>query len=152
MTRFKTSRISEALVEGTVEQVWEMLTDPEVIARHTPFVRSISVQDDVWVWKLNGIPYPAGQLSPPMRQLMQFTPRTRIDFVPESPYSEAGAAGRYDVEDRGSHTHLRIEVTVSVDLPLPTLVRGTVETAMAATLTLMGDRFDRGFERELATR
>lgn len=150
MNAFESSRVSEALVVGSPEQVWSLLTDPDVIARLTPFVHSIREQGEVWVWRLAGIPYPGGHFSPQMRQHMSFTPLTRIDFRPESESSEAGATGRYDIAPAGDGTSLRIALTVFVTLPLPRLVRPAVEAAMSATLTKMGDAFSRGFERELA--
>ena len=77
-----------------------------------------------------------------------FERRSRIVFAhdPEPGQRErAGADGVYElVEVDTSATRLSIDITVWVELPLPSFARGAVERVMAMTMQRAGDRFASG--------
>jgi len=152
---FSSSRLAEAVVDGPIESVWELLVDPSVLARHTPFISTIrDLGDDKWCWSLSGITYPGGHFGATFIEEMTFMPTTRIDFRPDpdAGNQRAGATGTYTLTEDGPRTHLRIELTVSIQLPAPKAARRLIEPAMHSVIAYMGDSFAKGFVRELSSR
>lgn len=174
MTTFSATKKSEATVPHARELVWEVLTDPETVARLTPMVRSITVTGDQWRWQLAKIAVLGQSFELGFTEAMTYDPMSTITFR-HAPQGEerAGTEGRYDLSDadtgsggagsggagsdgagpgEAAATHLRIELTVTVDLPFPRLAGPAVQAAMHGVLTAMGSGFGRAIEKELRTR
>ncbi len=62
----------------------------------------------------------------------------------------AGAHGTYELTPRADDTtHLVIDITLCVELPLPKLSRRAVTKVMSATMQRTGDRFAHNLYRRL---
>ena len=152
MATFTRTRKDTADVPHPVEAVWGLLVDPDAIARLTPLVSRIAVDDQGrWVWSLQRVPVPGRLLDLSMTQEMTFTPQRRIEFThtPLEDGARAGADGFYGLEPIDDGTRLTIEITVTARLPLPGLARPAVEATMQQVLTQMGNRFAANMLREL---
>jgi carbon monoxide dehydrogenase subunit G len=148
---FSSSRSDTADVPHPVEAVWDVLVDPDAIARMTPMVSRIMADGDQWTWCLQGVPLPGRALDLSMVETMKFTPQTRIDFThgPLERHLQAGAEGHYGLEPIEAGTRLTIDLTISARLPIPGVARPAVTTAMAQVLRQMGTRFAANMLREL---
>jgi len=156
MATFTATKTSEATVAHPRDLVWEVLTDPATVARLTPMVRSITAKGDLWHWQLVKIPVLGQSIELGFTEAMTFDPKSRITFAhsPQGKESErAGTDGRYDLRDEGKgSTHLRIELSVTVDLPFPRLAKPVIQATMQGVLATMGSGFARSIEKELRTR
>ena len=153
MATFTSTRRDVADVPHPVDAVWGLLVDPDAVARLTPLVASIDVDDqERWIWCLQRVPVPGRRLDLTMTEEMTFTPQARIEFThpPLGDGVKAGAQGHYALEPLGDRaTRLGIELTVTAQLPLPGVARRAVEAAMHQVLTQMGNRFAQNMQREL---
>lgn len=144
MTTFTTSNRSVATVTAEVHEVWEVLTDPALLARLTPFLHSVTEHGEHWVWQLTKIPVLGKSFSFTFRERMDFDEPHRIDFTHDpAPGADetAGVVGFYALEQRAKGTHLETSMTITVELPFPGLLRPAVTAAMHGIIALMGQRF-----------
>jgi carbon monoxide dehydrogenase subunit G len=145
MASFSTTTSSGATITAEVDAVWDVLTDPEQIARLTPFLNSVTPQgDEHWVWQLHKVPVLGKSFSFTFRERMDFDEPRRIDFTHDpAPGAEeaAGVVGWYRLAPRSAGTHLETSMTITVELPFPGLVRPAVNTAMKGVVAVMGQRF-----------
>jgi len=144
MATFTTSNRSVATVTAEIDEVWQALTDPELLARLTPFLHSVTEHGEHWVWQLTKIPVLGKSFSFTFRERMQFDEPHRIDFTHDpAPGADetAGVVGFYALEQRANGTHLETSMTITVDLPFPGLLRPAVTTAMRGVIAIMGQRF-----------
>jgi carbon monoxide dehydrogenase subunit G len=144
MATFTTSNRSVATVTAEVHEVWEVLTDPDLLARLTPFLHSVTEHGEHWVWQLSRVPVLGAHFSFTFRERMDFDEPHRIDFTHDpAPGSEeaAGVMGYYALAPHAKGTHLETSMTITVDLPFPGLVRPAVTTAMRGVVAIMGQRF-----------
>lgn len=158
MATFSATKTSEATVAHPRDLVWDVLTDPATVAKLTPMVRSITAKGDLWHWKLAKIPVLGQSFELGFTEAMAYDPKTAITFThaPQGDKGDerAGTDGRYDLSDsdtKGS-TDLRIELTVTVDLPFPGLAKPAVQATMQGVLAAMGSGFGRAIEKELRSR
>lgn len=152
MATFERTRRDTADVPHPVDAVWDLLVDPDLIARLTPLVSAIVVDDQGrWVWSLQRVPVPGRRLDLTMTEEMTFTPKSRIEFThaPLEDGVRAGADGFYELEPTDEGTRLGIELTITARLPLPGLARPAVEATMQQVLNQMGNRFAANMLREL---
>lgn len=156
MATFSRSRRDSAHVPHPPQAVWDLLVDPDVVARLTPLVARIEVRDAgdasaTWVWHLQGVPLAGKVIDLTMTEEMTFDPLRRIGFdhAELSHTLEAGAEGCYELEPEDGGTRLGIDLTVSARLPLPSLARPAVNAAMAQVLRFMGSRFAAHLQHEL---
>jgi carbon monoxide dehydrogenase subunit G len=155
MASFSARKTSQATVAHPRDLVWEVLTDPDTVARLTPMVRSITAEDDLWHWQLARISVLGQSFELGFTEAMSYDPRSRISFSHRPRGEErAGTEGRYDLSDADDQkaTHLRIELEVTVELPFPRLARPAIEATMQGVLAAMGSGFSRSIEKELRTR
>ncbi len=153
MTQFKAHNHSEADVEASQEQIWDALTDPQLITKLTPFLHNIEATEDRWIWTLTSIPVLGKQFSPTFTEVMTFEPMERITFShdTEQTKDKAGTEGYYLLTPKeDGTTHLIIDLEVSVDLPLPRLAKPAVVTAMSTVMAGMGKRFADNLLKHLA--
>jgi carbon monoxide dehydrogenase subunit G len=150
---FRSRNRSVAVVPVPPEQVWDVLTDPELLAEFTPLVSRIEANGDRWSWTLAGISGLGIEVAPTFTERMTFVPISRIDCVhePQPGRSErAGVDGTYLVTkvDDGS-SKLATDLTLCVELPLPGFSRPLVEGVMGRAMRRTGDAFARNLYRHL---
>lgn len=154
MSTFTARNHTVATVPVGVEPIWNVLSDPDLLAELTPLVDHITVMGDRWCWTLVGISALGVSVTPSFTELMTFVPTSRIEYrhEPQPGVRErAGANGVYEliaVDD--DTTKLRIDITLCVELPLPRFSRGAVERVMAATMQRTGDGFAQNLYRHLS--
>jgi carbon monoxide dehydrogenase subunit G len=145
VTRFSSRNASTSTVPAPLAQIWDLISDPVTLGSLTPLVRSIESSGDVWVWSLAGISALGLTIAPTFTERMDFVEMERIEFSHEPPNGseeKAGAEGVYELRSVSrTHTHLQVDITLHVELPLPRLATRTVEGVMAATMRRTGARF-----------
>jgi len=152
MTSFSSRNQSEAVVPAPRTAIWAILSDPDKLAAITPLVKSIKADGPLWCWQLAGISALGVKVAPSFVERMDFTEPSRIEFAPAPPQGtteRAGATGTYVLEDAGEGTHLSIDITIEVDLPLPKVSKRAVEKVMASTMERTGERFARNLYEQL---
>ena len=153
MPRFSSRNVSRADVPAPRHAIWEVLTDPDVLAELTPLLEGITVNGDHWCWKLGGIKALGVEVAPSFTEHMTFDEPSRIVFRHDPPAGateRAGAEGVYDLIERGPDaTQLSIDITLHVELPLPALSRRAVERVMSSTMARTGDVFGQRLYRRL---
>lgn len=145
MNRFEARNISTAQVPAPRSDIWEVLRSPTALAEMTPLLDDITVNGDLWCWRLSGISALGIEIAPSFTERMTFDPENTIRFAHTPPVGadeRAGADGVYtlDAVDE-STTHLEIDITLHVLLPLPRASRRAVQRVMSATMTRTGDVF-----------
>lgn len=145
MTWFSARNISLSLVPVPPDKIWAVITHPATLASLTPLVRSIESSGEHWRWTLNGIDGLGVTIEPVFTERMNFTDERQIVFSHEPPTGaseRAAVEGVYDLlsVENGS-TELRVDLTLSVELPLPRLSRLAVERIMYQTMRLTGQKF-----------
>jgi carbon monoxide dehydrogenase subunit G len=150
---FRSHNRSTPVVPVPPDQMWEVLTDPELLAKVSPLVTRIEARGDRWSWTLAGIPGLGFEIAPTFTERMTFVPISRIDCVhePQPGRSErAGLDGTYLITkvDDGS-SKLVTDLTLSVELPLPGFSRLFVEGVMGRAMRRASDAFARNLYRHL---
>lgn len=145
MNRFEARNISTADVPAPRHAIWEVLESPTALADMTPLLDDISVNGDLWCWRMSGISALGVEIAPSFTERMTFDPQSTIRFAHEPPpgtEERAGADGVYTLEAiDDTTTHLEIDITLHVLLPLPRASRRAVQRMMSATMTRTGDVF-----------
>lgn len=152
MATFTASTRSSAVLRSTRQQVWETLTDAELIARLTPYVTGIEVDGDRWVWTMRTLPVLSATITPRFTEIMEFTEGERIDFShdPAQDQESVAVTGSYLLADHGDGgTEVSIDLEISCRLPLPGLARPAVNQVMAGVVRHMGAVFSRNLLRHL---
>ncbi len=153
MTRFESRTVSEADVPASPSAIWALLSDPELLARFTPLIRTIHADGDLWCWQLTGVSALGVEVAPSFSERMSLVDEERIDFrhdPPDGASERAGADGTYTLTDLGEgRTRLFIDIAIWVDLPLPRLSRRAVERVMTESMERTGDRFAANLYRHL---
>ncbi len=146
VTRFEARNISNADVPASRSDIWAVLRSPDALAEMTPLLRNISVDGDHWCWQLSCFSALGVEIAPSFTERMTFDPEETIRFEHDPPAGaneRAGATGVYtlDHNDDDGSTHLEIDITLHVELPLPRLSRRAVERIMSASMVRTGDVF-----------
>lgn len=144
MTRFEASDQSSMVVPAPRDEIWRVLTDPDVLADLTPLLARIDARGDQWTWHMAGISALGVEVAPSFTETMTFVEGRRIDFShtpPPGSRERSGADGLYLLDDAGDGTELGVDITIHVDLPLPSLSRSAVQRVMSQTMRRTGDRF-----------
>lgn len=159
MTRFEATNHSVAAVAAERARIWEVLSDPDLLAQLTPLVRRIEADGDTWVWHMAGIEVLGIEVAPVFTEDMDLTPQERIDFAHDPPAGareRGGADGHYLLSDdetaEDPATRLEIRIAIHVDLPLPKLSRTAVEMVMEQSMARTGAAFARNLLRHLGIR
>jgi carbon monoxide dehydrogenase subunit G len=152
MNRFEATNHSEAVVPADREAIYAVLTDPKVLPRLTPLLRTIETDGDLWRWELTRFTILGIGLAPHFTERMRLAPPGRIDYSHEPPagrHEAAGADGWYDLSEVGGGTRLEISLTMHVDLPLSKVARPAVTGVMRSMMQRTGDRFASNLLRHL---
>jgi carbon monoxide dehydrogenase subunit G len=151
MTRFTSSTQSDAVITADRSRVWALLSDPDTVARLTPFLQRIEVDGDLWIWHMGSIPGLPVKFAPTFTERMTFTPEERIDYehAPRGGREPAAVKGRYTLEEHPEGTRLGIYLEICAALPLPKMANGMVTKVMGQVMAGMGDRFAKRMLAEL---
>lgn len=145
MTRFSARTISASTVPVSSDEIWDILTDPSVLAELTPLVRSIEASGSQWLWTLNGIEALGIKIEAAFTESMKFVDGRQIVFEHDPPPGEkehAAVDGVYDITPNDDHsTDLQVDLTLSVELPVPRLARPAVERVIKSTMRITGRQF-----------
>ncbi len=156
MATFETSTRTAATVTAPPEDVWEALTDPDLVARLTPFLRTVRERGEHWVWELAKVPVLGKSFSFTFTERMTFDEPRCIEFTHDPAAGDgkegAGVDGWYRLTPRRDGTHLETSMAISVDLPFPGVTRPAVTTAMKGVVALMGQRFSHNLLEHLGAR
>jgi carbon monoxide dehydrogenase subunit G len=144
MSTFSATVKSGADISADREAVWKALTDPDLLPDLTPLLRSITADGDTWRWHMMRIAALGVSISPSFTEKMTFDDGHRIAYTHQPPAGareRAGAEGVYQLSDVDGGTHLDIELTLCVDLPLPRAAAPAVQRVMRSTMNRTGDKF-----------
>jgi carbon monoxide dehydrogenase subunit G len=150
MTWFSSRNVSVADVDAKPADIWAIVSSPTHLARLTPMVTSIDASGDRWRWRMTKISALGVGIAPTFTEQMDFDEGKAIRFRHEGDGERAGAEGTYELSDgpRGG-THLAVDITLKVDLPLPGVSRPAVERVMKTMMARTGARFAANLCREL---
>jgi carbon monoxide dehydrogenase subunit G len=150
---FSSSTTAEAVVPVERDRVWEVLTQPDLVARFTPFISSITTDGgDHWVWHLSGLSVLGKGFSATFTERMTMEEGKRIEFTHDPPRGvkeRAGVHGWYALSDHADGVLLETSMEICVDLPLPRLSGGAVRATMRGVIAQMGDRFSKNLLNHL---
>lgn len=151
MTRFTASNKSAASLKSARKDVWDALTDPELLPKLTPYLQRIDVDGDRWTWHVTKVPVLGKNIGSTFTEVMTFDEPTRIDYKhdPQRSEEKTEVQGEYRLEEEGSGTRVSIQLSVSVELPFPQAMRRPVEGAIGAVMAGMGRRFASNLLRHL---
>ena len=144
MNRFAARTEARAVVGAGRDEIWAALTDPALVARMTPFVKSIEAEGEHWLWEMTGLEVLGVGVASAFTERMTFTDLERIEFHHDPPAGKqerTGVHGWYDLSDADGGTHLATSLEVAVELPLPRVSSPAVTTAMKGVMATMGQRF-----------
>ena len=152
MTIFTATNTSNGVVAADRSAIWRLLTDPAKLAAMTPLLDHIEADCDRWRWVMTRIPILGISVAPAFTERMTFTQEERIEFThaPTGGKPErASAEGTYLLTEVDGGTHLAIDLTLCVELPLPRVAKRAVDGVMDKVMAHMGDRFAANLDREL---
>jgi carbon monoxide dehydrogenase subunit G len=152
MATFTARDRSSAALRSPRSEVWDALTDASLIAKITPYVTSIDVDGDRWLWRMGTIPVLGTNIAPRFTEVMELTPQERIEFSHDPARSDEMTAveGIYELGDRtDGGTDVTIDLEISCKLPLPGLARPAVERVMVGVVKHMGVVFSRNLLKHL---
>jgi uncharacterized protein YndB with AHSA1/START domain len=152
MATFRARNSSSAVLRSPRGEVWAALTDADLIAKITPYVTSITVDGDRWVWRLATIPVLGLSVAPAFTEVMELHPEERIEFTHDPARSDemTSVNGTYVLSDHaGGGTEVGIDLEIACNLPLPGLARPAVERVMAGVVKHMGTVFSRNLLKHL---
>ena len=158
MTAFVASTSAEAVVPVERARVWDGLVDPDLVARFTPFIKSINVDGNGhWIWHMSGLTVLGKGFSATFTERMTLEEGKRIEFTHDPPPGGERAAvnGWYDLADtdeQGGGVLLRTSLEICVDLPAPKMAGPAVRGAMKGAMATMGDRFSKNLLNHLGVR
>jgi carbon monoxide dehydrogenase subunit G len=144
VTQFSASVRSGADISAPRAAVWNALTDPVLLPKLTPMLEHIEANRDTWRWTMVCISALGVSIAPTFTEQMSFAPPGRIAYSHRPPAGgreRAGAEGRYQLSEIAGGTHLHVELTLTVDLPLPKAAGPAVRKVMTSLMSRTGDRF-----------
>ena len=144
MAIFTARNVSASVVPVSAEQIWKHISDPASLTALTPLVRSIVVDGNLWRWQLAGIEALGVSVSPAFTERMEFIEPRLIRFNHQSrdgEHERAGADGTYELTPHGDGTQLKVDIALTIELPLPRLSARAVERVMKTSMQRTGKRF-----------
>src|SRR4249919_213780 len=102
MSTFSATTDSEAVVPADREAIWAALTDPDLLPRLTPLLRSIEADGDRWRWEMSRVSVLGVSLIPSFTERMSFDAPHRIEYThapPAGRNERTGADGWYELTE-----------------------------------------------------
>ena len=152
MATFTARDRSSAALRSPRSDVWAALSDASLMARLTPYVTSIDVEGDRWLWRMGTIPVLGVAVAPRFTEVMEFEPEERIRFSHDPSRADEMTAvqGTYVLAERADGgTDVSIDLEIACTLPLPRLARPAVEGVMVQVVKRMGVVFSRNLLKHL---
>jgi carbon monoxide dehydrogenase subunit G len=152
MATFRARDRSTAVLRSPRGEVWAALTDADLVARITPYVTSIDVDGDRWLWRMGTIPVLGISVAPKFTEIMELQPQDRIAFRhdPARPDEMTAVEGTYLLVDHADGgTQVSIDLEIACHLPIPGLARPAVERVMSTVVKHMGTVFSRNLLKHL---
>ncbi|MDH4076209.1 MAG: hypothetical protein OEW29_09760, partial [Acidimicrobiia bacterium] len=138
MTWFTARNISISTVPVRPDAIWRIITDPPTLAALTPMVRSIEASGSTWQWALTSIEALGLKVEAVFTERMEFVDQQQITFTHDPPVGSrerAGVEGVYTLSSTDANaTDLRVDLTLSIDLPLPGLSRHAVQRVLLSKI------------------
>jgi carbon monoxide dehydrogenase subunit G len=144
VTSFSAQTHAEAIVLAPQQDIWDVLVDPTLMARFTPFLKDIRGEGEHWLWEMAGVNVLGLKVAPTFTERMVFTEPERIEFHHDPPAGtteKAGVEGWYALTPTDDGTRLVTDLQITLDLPLPKASGRAVRAAMRKVIDTMGDRF-----------
>jgi len=144
MASFSAKTHAEAVVLAPQQDIWDVLVDPDLMAKFTPFLKRITADGDHWRWEMSGQNVLGVKVSPAFTERMVFDEPDRIEFRHDPPAGtkeKAGVEGWYELTPTDDGTKLVTELEITLELPLPKASGRAVRAAMGKVIDTMGDRF-----------
>jgi carbon monoxide dehydrogenase subunit G len=144
MAIFTARNVSASIVPVIPEEIWKHISDPVSLTALTPLVRSIEVDGSLWRWHLAGIEALGVCVAPTFTERMEFIEPRLIRFnhqAPDGTHERAGADGTYELTPQGDGTELKVDISLTIELPLPRLSAVAVEKVMKTSMQRTGKRF-----------
>ena len=85
MTWFSARNISLSTVPVRSDEIWQLITDPSMLAALTPLVRTIEATGTHWEWALNGIEALGLKVEAAFTERMEFVDQRQITFIHDPP-------------------------------------------------------------------
>jgi len=152
MATFTARNRSSAALRSPRPEVWATLVDAQLMAKMTPYVTSIDVEGEKWLWRMGTIPVLGVSVAPRFTEVMEFEPEERIQFHHDPSRSEEMTAveGTYLLAERtDGGTDVSIDLEITCKLPLPGLARMAVQGVMLQVVKHMGVVFSRNLLKHL---
>ena len=152
MAKFSVRNVSTSTVPASEAAIWDVITDPVRLAAATPILESIEVAEPFWIWRLRPVEALGVKLQATFTERMAFIEHRRITFehAPAPPAVErVGVDGVYELAPGAGGTDLKVDLTLSVDAPLPRFAAAPVEVAVQTAMRSTGQRFARNLYVEL---
>lgn len=153
MPTFRSRHRSVVTVAAPPDAIWQLLTDPERVVALTPLVKRISGRRDVWRLTLAGVSRLGYDIAPSFTERMTFVQISRIEFHHDPPpgrHERIGIDGTSQITRVGeTASKMAIDLTLSLELPLPELARTAVERLMARMMRRTGRGVVGSMHREL---
>ncbi len=151
MTSFTATNRSTATLTSSREDIWDALTDPELLPKLTPYLHRIDVDGDRWTWQMAKIPMMGKSIGTCFTEIMSFDEPSRISYTHDDSRTDepTWVEGDYHLKDAGRGTDVSIELSVTSELPFPKFMRPAVEGGMSAVMAGMGRRFASNLLRHL---
>ncbi|CAI9402384.1 SRPBCC family protein [Nocardioides sp. T2.26MG-1] len=155
MTTFSADTRAEAVVDAPRHRIWAALTDPDLVAELTPFVRTIREDGEHWRWEMSGLKVLGVGVAPSFTERMTYDEPERIEFRHDPPAGateRSSVEGWYSLDEHRAGTRLVTSLEISLDLPLPRASGRAVRATMNRVIDQMGDRFSRNLLAHLGAR
>lgn len=152
MATFTARNRSSAALRSPRSEVWAALIDAQLMAKMTPYVTSIDVEGEKWLWRMGTIPVLGVSVAPRFTEVMEFEPQERIQFHhdPSRRDEMTAVEGTYLLVERtDGGTDVSIDLEIACKLPLPGLARPAVERVMLQVVKHMGVVFSRNLLKHL---
>ncbi|WP_157965462.1 hypothetical protein [Euzebya rosea] len=142
MTCFAQRVIANDVLDVEHDRVFDVLADPDCLATLTPLVARIDTNGDRWTWQLVEVSALGVTATARFTTLMDIG-TDAIRFRPAPDVDErASATGHLEVTpEADGRTRVAIDLTATVELPLPRMMSRPVTAVMFATMRGGGSRF-----------
>jgi carbon monoxide dehydrogenase subunit G len=130
------------------ETVWEVVSDIERHGEYMPDVKKFERTEDGWRWVFEPTRRLGFRFQPKFTVAYEEEPPDRLEFrkVPRDGDS-ADADGRIELEEVDDGTRIEVRLDLSLDLPVPSMLRGRARSMLDDEL----DRLGSGLLQNLAS-